>query len=89
MRRKACEHGTPRKELCATCIDEFFAGFHIMPQDGGGIDMEEKRERPMTDHAEAAAEYLQTIIRRLEQGIPPEDLGENVILIGRLMARRV
>ena len=89
MKRKACEHGTPRKELCSACIDEFFAGFHIMPQESGGIDMEERPERPMTDHAAAAAEYLQAIIRRLEAGTPPEDVGGEVILIGRMMARRI
>ena len=89
MRRKTCEHGISRKILCNACIDEFFAGYHIMPQADGGIDMEEKRERPMTDHAEAAVDYLESIIRKLEGGVSPEDLGGDVILVGRLMARRI
>lgn len=88
MKRRTCEHGVSRKILCTACIDEFFAGYHIMPQADGGIDIEEKRERPMTDHAEAAVEFLEAIIRKLEGGAPPEDLGESVILIGRMMARR-
>ena len=87
MKRKECEHGISRKILCNACIDEFFAGFHIMPQEGGGLDMEE-RDRPMTDHAEAAAYGLMAIVRKLEDGTPPEDLGGDVILLGRLMARR-
>jgi hypothetical protein len=89
MKRRTCEHGVSRKIFCNACIDDFCAGYHIMPQEGGGIDMEEKRDRPMTDHAEAAAECLGAIIRRLEGGVPPEDLGADVILIGRMMARRI
>lgn len=42
----------------------------------------------MTDHAGAAVEALKKIIAMLEAGHSPEDLGEAVILIGRLMARR-
>jgi hypothetical protein len=42
----------------------------------------------MTDHAAATAEALEKIIAMLKAGHSPEDLGEVVILIGRLMARR-
>ena len=42
----------------------------------------------MTDHAAAAAEALEKIITMLRAGHAPEDLGEAVILLGRLMARR-
>lgn len=42
----------------------------------------------MTDHAEAAAQLLEAIIARLRAGDPPEDLGQYVTLIGRMMARR-
>jgi hypothetical protein len=42
----------------------------------------------MTDHAAAAAEALEKIIALLRAGHAPEDLGEAVILLGRLMARR-
>jgi hypothetical protein len=42
----------------------------------------------MTDHAEAAAEALEAIVAMLKAGYPPEDLGKDVILVGRLMARR-
>jgi hypothetical protein len=42
----------------------------------------------MTDHATAAAEALEKIIALLRAGHAPEDLGEAVILLGRLMARR-
>jgi len=42
----------------------------------------------MTDHAAAAAEALEKIIAMLRAGHAPEDLGEAVIILGRLMARR-
>ena len=42
----------------------------------------------MTDHAAAAAEALENIIAMLRAGHAPEDLGEAVIILGRLMARR-
>jgi hypothetical protein len=42
----------------------------------------------MTDHAAAAAEALEKILALLQAGHAPEDLGEAVILLGRLMARR-
>ena len=42
----------------------------------------------MTDHAAAAAEALEKVIAMLKAGQSPEDLGEAVILLGRLMARR-
>jgi hypothetical protein len=42
----------------------------------------------MTDHAEAAAVALEKVAALLRAGQPPEDLGEAVVLIGRMMARR-
>ena len=42
----------------------------------------------MTDHAAATVEALEKIITLLRAGHSPEDLGEAVILIGRMMARR-
>lgn len=42
----------------------------------------------MTDHAAATAEALEKIVASLQTGHSPEDLGEAVILIGRMMARR-
>lgn len=42
----------------------------------------------ITDHAQAAVEYLQWIISQLKGGVPPEDIGPQVVLVGRLMARR-
>jgi len=42
----------------------------------------------MTDHAEAAALMLEKVADLLRAGRPPEDLGELVVLIGRMMARR-
>lgn len=40
------------------------------------------------DHAEAAADALQRIVDRLRGGTSPEDLGRDVELLGRIMARR-
>lgn len=40
------------------------------------------------DHAEAAADALQRIVDKLRGGTSPEDLGRDVELLGRVMARR-
>lgn len=42
----------------------------------------------MTDHAEAATLLLQAIIAKLRAGDAPEELGAQVILIGRMMERK-
>lgn len=42
----------------------------------------------MTDHAEAAALALEKMATLLRAGRPPEDLGADVVLIGRMMARK-
>jgi hypothetical protein len=42
----------------------------------------------MTDHVAATVEALEKIIAMLRAGVSPEDLGEAVVLLGRLMARR-
>jgi len=44
--------------------------------------------KEMTDHAAATVEALEKILALLRAGHAPEDLGEAVILLGRLMARR-
>ena len=51
--------------------------------------MYEARERAaIPDHAEAAADALQRIVNKLRGGTSPEDLGRDVELLGRIMARR-
>lgn len=42
----------------------------------------------MTDHAEAAAQMLEKMAALLRAGEPPEDLGQYVVWIGRMMARK-
>jgi len=42
----------------------------------------------ITDHAAASAEALRKIVKRLEDGTAPEDIGSEVVLLGRMMARR-
>ena len=42
----------------------------------------------VTDHAEAAALALEKVTAGLRAGRSPEDLGADVVLIGRMMARR-
>lgn len=42
----------------------------------------------VTDHAQALADLLKGVVRRLEQGETPEGLGDEVQLIGRVMSRR-
>ena len=46
-------------------------------------------DAPITDHAQAAVDYLQWVIDQLKGNASPEDLGPHVILVGRLMARKV
>ena len=46
------------------------------------------RSYELTDHADAAKSALLRIIKQLNGGTSPEDLGEQVVLIGRMMARR-
>jgi len=40
------------------------------------------------DHADAAAQMLEEAAAQLRRGVPPEGLGPQVALIGRMMARR-
>lgn len=47
-----------------------------------------KQSQTMTDHAEAAALALEKVTAGLRAGRSPEDLGADVVLIGRMMARR-
>lgn len=42
----------------------------------------------ITDHAEATAEMFERVVNALLTGACPEDLGREVELIGRMMARR-
>ena len=42
----------------------------------------------MTDHAEAAALMLEKVADLLRAGRPPEDLGQYVVWIGRMMTRK-
>ena len=42
----------------------------------------------ITDHAQANAELLERIVNALLGGVPPEDLGREVELIGIMMQRR-
>ena len=42
----------------------------------------------MTDHANAAAELLERIAARLRAGVTPEDIGRELILIARIIARQ-
>lgn len=91
MNRRACEHGIPKTEFCMSCLDDFAAGFHIAPLGDGGIDMHESPNKDfyaVTDYAAAAADMLRSIVRQLDSGAHPEELGPQVVLIGRLMARR-
>ena len=40
-------------------------------------------------HADAAARLLLEVVKELQLGRPPEELGERVILLGRCMARTI
>ena len=43
---------------------------------------------PIPDHSEAAALMLERVTRALRNGMTPEDIGGEVVLIGRMMERR-
>lgn len=45
--------------------------------------------KDITDHAEAAAIELERIVKILRGGAAPEDVGERVVNIGRMMWRRI
>jgi len=75
-----CVHGhDSRKFICVDC------GLHSVRFTH---NYEYKKAKEMTDHAAATVEALEKIIALLRAGHVPEDLGEVVILLGRLMARR-
>lgn len=42
----------------------------------------------LTDHAAATVAALQRVIDKLNAGVNPEDVGRDVELLGRIMARR-
>lgn len=45
-------------------------------------------ERPITDHADAFAQVLERCAKKLRTGACPEDVGPDVVLLGRMMSRR-
>lgn len=42
-----------------------------------------------SDHVEATISLLEHYIKQLRAGVPPEDIGAQIALLGRIMARRV
>lgn len=42
----------------------------------------------VSDYAEAFATMLRGFVKQLETGTTPEDIGPQVVLVGRMMARR-
>jgi hypothetical protein len=42
----------------------------------------------VTDHAEAAAALLEALTKQLRSGVSPEEIGPQLVLIGRIMARK-
>lgn len=45
-------------------------------------------DQPRSDHVEAAISMLGHYIKQLRAGVPPEDIGALVALLGRLMERK-
>ena len=78
-----CAHGRRTHEGCGPCGIASLQVVHPVYEF-------EPLEKPKdtTDHAAAAAEALEKIVAQLRAGRPPEDLGPDVILVGRMMARR-
>lgn len=76
-------------------LEELYSGLH--PSSGGsgfvwgtpGHNGSGTRIAPsITDHAEASAVMLEGYAARIRGGASPEDLGKDVELLGRVMARR-
>lgn len=67
-------------------ITERQAGlFHVRDDDPFGADPDEA----ISDHADAAAQMLLAVVRKLRARVSPEDLGRDVVLIGRMMERKI
>lgn len=45
-------------------------------------------ERPLPDHARASIDMLLSVVRKIRAGTCPDDLGDDVVLIGRMMRRK-
>lgn len=45
-------------------------------------------DQPRSDHVEAAISMLGHYIKQLRAGAPPEDIGAQIALLGRILARR-
>lgn len=51
-------------------------------------DIKPDTDHAVTDHAAACIASLNKFVRKLETGTAPEDIGPDVELLGRMMARR-
>lgn len=50
---------------------------------------EQPGDYAVSAHADAAARLLLEVVRDLRLGRPPEELGERLILLGRVLARTI
>lgn len=50
--------------------------------------MSDAEKRPRGDHVEASIAALQRLAQRLRNGEPPEDVGPDVAILGRILGRR-
>lgn len=57
--------------------------YHVRDDDPFGAD-----EHPLPDHAAATIGLLLSIVRKIRAGTCPDDLGDDVVLIGRMMRRK-
>lgn len=46
-------------------------------------------EYAVTAHSDAAARLLLIAVKKLRRGLPPEEVGEEVELLGRMMRRAI
>lgn len=61
---------------------------HVFREHRARYRNDDESDTRITDHAEAAAAALQRIVDRLRVGESPEDIGPDVVLLGRVMSRR-
>lgn len=54
----------------------------------GPFGAEPEEESPLPDHAAATIGLLLSIVRKIRAGTCPDDLGDDVVLIGRMMRRK-
>lgn len=91
------EPAPPVGHLCGECGTGFHSkdalDWHIFVTHVGGLapcnlSLAPSSETALPDHHAATVAALRKLADQIEQGASPEDVGPDVVLLGRIMARR-